>query len=70
MPFDSIWIETIAKLQDDSGDASIGALVTAEGDGIKVFQCTLCMTTSPGSRFTVAPKLAFTLTMFRQPEHP
>lgn len=36
MPFDSIWIETIAELQDGSGEASIGALVTAETDGIKV----------------------------------
>lgn len=37
MPFQSVWVEAIFDFPDDGGETSVGALVTDEGDGIKVF---------------------------------
>lgn len=37
MPFPAVWVEAIFDFPDDGGETSVGALVTDEGDGIKVF---------------------------------
>ncbi|WP_299911460.1 hypothetical protein [uncultured Paracoccus sp.] len=47
MPFPSVWVEAIFDYVEDKGEITYGALVTDEGDGIKVFQMQLLHESKP-----------------------